>query len=215
MPRLREVPRAEVHEFGAVIYEMLFGDRDPVAEPGTATGTPGNWWTVFAQVPDAFDHACGGFQFYRSPDRELDPRLRELGQIRAGWACGSQFVFSQHCKAARDAGLTDEQVDAIPHWQVAECFSDLERAVLAYTDALALQHGRVPDGVFSVLTDQLSERAIIELTYITGTYVMHAITTRALRLEFDDVDDPVVEVPDPAGETAGFDVMAVTDVDDD
>jgi alkylhydroperoxidase family enzyme len=214
MPRLREVPRAEVHEFGAVMYDMLFGERDPVVEPGTATGTPGNWWTVFAQVPDAFDHACGGFQFYRSPDRELDPKLRELGQIRAGWACGSQFVFSQHCKAARDAGLTDEQVDAIPHWQVADCFSEVERAVLAYADALALQHGRVPDGVFSVLTAELSEPAIIELTYITGTYVMHAITTRALRLEYDDVDDRVVEVADPSGETAGFDVMAVTDIDD-
>lgn len=206
MPRLREVPRAEVHEFGAVMYEMLFGDRDPVAEPGTATGMPGNWWTVFAQVPDAFDHACGGFAFYRSPERELDPKLRELGQVRAGWSCGSQFVFSQHCKAARDAGLSDEQVDAIPHWQVADCFSELERAVLAYTDALALQHGRVPDGVFAVLADQLSEAAILELTYITGTYVMHAITTRALRLECDDVDDPVVELADPAGETAGFDI---------
>ena len=214
MPRLREVPRAEVHEFGALIYDMLFGDRDPVAEPGTATGTPGNWWTVFAQVPDAFDHACGGFQFYRSPERELEPKLRELGQIRVGWACGSQFVFSQHCKAARDAGLTDEQVDAIPHWQVADCFSELERAVLAYADGLALQQGRVPDGVFSVLTKNLSERAIIELTYITGTYVMHAITTKALRLEYDDVDDRVVEVPDPSGENAGFDVMSMTDVED-
>ncbi len=29
-----------------------FGDRDPVAEPGTATGTPGDWWPVFALVPD-------------------------------------------------------------------------------------------------------------------------------------------------------------------
>jgi alkylhydroperoxidase family enzyme len=211
MPRLREVPKAEVHEFGDVIYTMLFGDRDPVAEPGTATGSPGNWWTVFAQSPDAFDHACGSFAFYRNPNRELDPKLRELGQIRAGWACGSQFVFSQHCKAARDAGLTDEQVDAIPHWQVADCFSPLERAVLAYTDALAYDHGRVPDGVFQVLHDELSEVAILELTYITGLYVMWAITGRALRLEFDDVDEPCVEIADPSGQRAGFDVMAVVD----
>lgn len=215
MPRLREVPKDEVHDFGKVIYEMLFGDRDPVAEPGTATGSPGNWWTVFALSPEAFDHACGSFAFYRSPNRELDPKLRELGQIRAGWACGSQFVFSQHCKAARDAGLTDEQVDAIPAWPVADCFSPLERAVLAYTDALALQHGRVPDGVFDVLKAELSEVAILELTYITGLYVMWAITGRALRLEFDDVDDPCVEVPDPQGNKAGFDVMAMVDTDTD
>ena len=34
---------------------MLFGERDPVDEPGTATGSPGDWWTVTALVPDLFD----------------------------------------------------------------------------------------------------------------------------------------------------------------
>ena len=204
MPRLRQVPRSEASE-GIVtrMYDYIFGDRDPVAEPGLPNGTPGNWWTVVAQVPEMLQHCVGGFAFYRNPDRELDPKLRELGQIRAGWACASQFVFSQHCKAARDTGLTDEQVDAIPHWQVADCFSPLERAVLAYTDALALQHGRVPDGVFEVLKAELSEVAILELTYITGLYVMWAITGRALRLEFDAVDAPCVEVPDPPGPPGG------------
>ena len=100
------------------MYQRLFGDRDPVAEPGTATGTPGNWWTVFALVPDAFDHTTAGFQFYRSPNRKLTPRLRELGQTRAGWNIGSQFVFSQHCKACRDVGFTEEQVQALPSWPV-------------------------------------------------------------------------------------------------
>ena len=74
------------------------------ASPTSATGTPGNWWTVFALVPDAFDHAVAGFQFYRG-QRKLDPKLRELGQTRAGWARASQFVFSQHCKASRSVGL--------------------------------------------------------------------------------------------------------------
>ena len=46
-----------------------------------------------------------GFQLYRSPARKLDPKLRELGQLRAGWARGSRFMFSQHCKAARAVGL--------------------------------------------------------------------------------------------------------------
>ncbi len=97
MPRLRQVAKADADPFAQQLYKMLFGERDPVKEPGTATGTPGNWWTVFALVPDAFKHTTEGFQFYRSPNRKLDPKLRELGQIRAGFARGSQFVFSQHC----------------------------------------------------------------------------------------------------------------------
>ncbi len=213
MPRLRQVPAADVHPFGRAVYRSLFGDRDPVAEPGTASGTPGNWWTVFALVPDAFDHTTAGFQFYRSPDRVLSARHRELGQIRAGYAVGSQFVFSQHCKAMRDAGYTDEQVAAIPNWSIADCWDPTERALLAYTDCLVLEHGRVPQGLFDQLQDLLSDEEILEFTYITCTYAMHATMTRALRLEYDDVDERVVEVADPSGRFAGLDVMAAADTE--
>jgi alkylhydroperoxidase family enzyme len=210
MPRLREVPRGEVSDpYILKLYETLFGARDPVAEPGTATGTPGNWWTVFAQVPDAFRHTTEGFGFYRSPRRLLDPVLRELGQLRAGWLVGSRFVYSQHMKAARFAGLSDEQAEAVRHWQVAECFTPMQRAVLAYTDALVLQHGRMDEALFAALRAHLSEPEIIELTYVTCTYMMHGVMSRALRLEYDDVDDPVTEVPAPEGATA--DVMGMVD----
>lgn len=210
MPRLREIPRSEVtDDYVLKLYQTLFGERDPVAEPGTATGTPGNWWTVFAQVPDAFKHTTEGFGFYRSPNRKLDPKLRELGQIRAGYAVGSQFVYSQHSKAMRFEGFSEEQVKAIPNWSVADCFSPVERAVLAYTDGLVLEKGRVSDGVFAALKERLSEVEILELTYIICTYMMHAVMSRALKLEFDDVDERVVEVPAPKGATA--DVMGMVD----
>jgi len=209
MPRLHQVPKAEAHPNARTLYELIFGDRDPVEKPGTATGTPGNWWTVFANVPDCFDHTVQGFAFYRSRKRKISPRLRELGQIRAGYARGSRFVFSQHCKAARAVGFTEEQVRAIPHWSVAHCFSPIERAVLAYTDCLVLQGGRVPDGVFEALRSELSDVEILELTYIACTYDMHATMSRALRLEYDDVDDPVSEVPAP--ESASMDVMSMVD----
>lgn len=214
MPRLRQVPRDEAHDTARTVYQMLFGDRDPVAEPGTETGSPGDWWTVFAGVPDCFDHAVAGFQFYRSPERKLDPKLRELGQIRAGFARGSRFVFSQHCKAARSVGLSEEQVQAIPAWAVADCFSPLERAVLAYTDCLVLDGGRVPDALFAALKAGLSDEEILELTYVTCLYEMHATMCRALRLEFDDVDERVTEVPAPDGD-GRLDVMGMVDADED
>ncbi|MBO6583272.1 carboxymuconolactone decarboxylase family protein [Hyphomonas sp.] len=209
MPRLKQAGREAGNPFANQIFDLLFEDRDPIAEPGTATGTPGNWWTVFNIVPDAFKHTTEGFQFYRSKNRKLDPKLRELGQIRAGFAVGSQFVFSQHCKASRDVGLTEDQITAIPHWQVADCFSPLERAVLAYTDGLVLQRGRVPDGVFEALKAELSDEEILEFTYITCTYMMHAIMSRALKLEYDDVDERVVEIAAPDG--SDTDVMSMVD----
>ncbi len=204
MPRLRQVPRDESNApIVTVMYDLLFGPgRDPVTEPGTATGTPGDWWPVFALVPDILQHCVDGFGLYQSPKRFLGPQLRELGQTRAGWARGSQFVFSQHCKSCRAIGISEEKIAAIPAWQVAECFDATERAVLAYTDALVYDGGRVADDVFAALQAVLSDEEILELTYITALYEMHATMSRALRTEYDDRPEPIVEVIGPEGVSA-------------
>ncbi len=208
MPRTRQVPKDEAHPFAQRLYQLLFDDRDPVAEPGTATGTPGDWWTVTAAVPDMFDHISAGFSFYRDPARLLDPQLRELAQTRTGYARQSQFVYSQHMKAARSVGLSEEKVQAVHNWSVATCFSQTERLVLAYTDCLVLEDGRVPDELFNELQTVMSDEEILELTYVTCTYAMHATMSRALRMEYDDVDDRIVEIRSPDG---AMDAMGVVD----
>jgi alkylhydroperoxidase family enzyme len=211
MPRIKQTGRDEAHALAKLVYgdPGLFGDRDPIESPGTATGTPGNWWTVFASVPDAFDHTVTGFQFYRSPKRLLDAKHRELGQTRAGFCVGSKFVFSQHCKSMRDVGFSEEQISAIPHWSVAGCWTAAERCVLAYTDCLTLQNGRTPEALFTELKSHLSDEQILELTYITCTYAMHATMSRALRLEYDDIDERVVEVPVPGDGKTSFQMSMV------
>jgi len=200
MPRLREVPLAEADEKVALpLYRQLFGSRDPVTDPGTATGTRGDWWSVFANSPDTLRHAAQGFAYYRSPERKLDPVLRELGQTWAGWATGSQFVFSQHCKSLRGLGVSEAKIAALPVWQTSDVFDAKERLVLAYADRLVCHGGRVPDALFKAVKAAFSDEEILELTYITCLYHMHAIMSRALRTEFDDRDEPVVEVAAPEG----------------
>lgn len=202
-PRLRQVPKSDATApLVASMYEWLFEGRDPVTQPGRWDGTRGDWWTVFALVPDVFDHAVKGFGLYQSPARILPAELRELGQIRAGWAAGSQFVFSQHAKSMREHDMPEEKITHIPAWTVADCYTPAERAVLAYTDCLVYDHGRVPDDLFAELQRHLSDEAILELTYITTLYFQHAVMSRALRTEWDDRDDPIVEVPGPDGASA-------------
>jgi alkylhydroperoxidase family enzyme len=197
MTRTRQIPRQEVPDRVLPIYQRLFGDRDPVAEPGTATGTPGNWWTVFAQAPDLLDHMVAGFALFSSPDRELPADLRELALTRAGFAAGSQFVFSQHCKAARRAGVSEAQLAAVPAWSIADGWTPVQRAVLTYTDEIVLGDGRVQDATFAALRSELSEVAVLELTYAVSTYLLHGTMCRALRLEYDDVDERIVEIAAP------------------
>jgi alkylhydroperoxidase family enzyme len=214
VPRLTEIPKSDVTSpFVLSMYKRLFGDRDPVAEPGTATGTPGDWWTVFANSPDVLEHACKGFALYASPDRKIGPKLRELGQTRAGWLVGSQFVFSQHCKSCRALGFSEAKILALKAWQVSDQFSARERALLAYTDALVLGFGRVDDQVFDAMrAEGLDDESIMEFTYITMMYTMHAVISRALHLEYDERDDPIEEiaapedyVPENLGRQIGYD----------
>ncbi len=209
MPRLRQVSRDDVPENARKYYDALFGDRDPVKEPGTATGTPGNWWSVFALVPYIFDHATSHFgmfgMFASKSISKLDGAVRELGIMRAGYAVGSQFVFSQHCKAARRNGVPEEKIKAIPYWQVSDVYDARDRAILAWADALSYDNGRVSDEIFDALHSHLSDEDILELTYHIGGYNLHAVCCRALRLEYDDVPERIVEVPVPGeGEPADW-----------
>jgi alkylhydroperoxidase family enzyme len=218
MPRLKQVSKKNASDNVKKYYNLLFGDRDPVAEPGTATGTPGNWWSVFALVPYIFDHATSHFgmfgMFASESVSKMDGAIRELAITRAGYTAASQFVYSQHCKAARRNGLSDEKIEAIPFWQVSDVFDAKEKAVLAWADALIYDKGRASDELFDALHSHLSDEDILELTYHVMGYNMHAVCCRALRLEFDDVPERIKEVPVPGeGEPADWAGSAWQDKD--
>jgi alkylhydroperoxidase family enzyme len=194
MPRLRQVSRDEATPAVRELYDQWFGPgRDPVAEPGTATGTPGNWWTVHALVPEILD----AMRSYSYAQADLDPQLRELALVRTGYVRESRFVYSQHCKAARRMGLTDDKIAEIPFWQISTAYLPVERAVLAYTDGVLLQNGRVHERVFEALREHMDDPNILILNYLVSMYAMHATTCRSLRLEYDDVPDRITEIPAP------------------
>jgi len=201
MPRLRQVARAETDDpIVHGMYDLLFGKGvDPVAEQkmGTATGSEGDWWTTYALIPDIMEHAVAGFVLYRSPDRKLDGVLRELAQSRIGWAVGSKFVYSQHVQALRGLHADEAKIDGLTAWQTCDAYTRVERAVLAYADAMAYDNGRVSDDLFAVLREELSDEEIFELTYVSAMYLQHAVITRALRLEWDNRPEPVEEVKPP------------------
>jgi hypothetical protein len=69
--------------------------------------------------------------------------------------------------------------------------------LLAYTDCLVLQGGRVSDVLFETLRKELGDECVIVLGYVVNSYIAHATTSRVLRLEYDDVPERIVEVPAP------------------
>lgn len=199
MPRLRLVSRSETDDpLVQFMYDRKFGARDPAREPGTtASGAPGNYEAVFAHAPDILEHAVQGFYVKQTKKRKLPLRFMELAITRVGWTCGCRWMFSEHSKILRAIGVPEPSIGALRNWSIHPDYTPAERAVLAFADCLALEHGRTSDDLFAELQTHFDEEQLVELTYIASMFVMNAHMIRALRLEHDDYDDPVREMPSP------------------
>jgi 4-carboxymuconolactone decarboxylase len=79
-------------------------------------------------------------------------------------------------------GLTQAECDALADWHASAFFDERERAVLAFTDA-STRDVDVPDAVFEALRSHFSERQIVELTVLVGTYNMHTRMCQALKID--------------------------------
>lgn len=199
MPRLRLVSRDETTDpLVLFMYDRKFPGRDPAKDPGvTASGAPGNYEAVFAHSPDILEHSVRGFFIKQTKARKLPLVFMELAITRVGWNCGCRWMYSEHSKILRGLGLSEEALASIPSWATFDGFSPQQRAVLAYADCLSLDHGRTPDVLFAELQKHFDEEQLIELTYITSMFMMNAGMIRALRLEHDDYDERVQEMPSP------------------
>jgi 4-carboxymuconolactone decarboxylase len=114
---------------------------------------------------------------------DLDGRIRELVIIRIGLLNRVDYVIRAHVPAfAVREGLTIEQCAALKDWQASSLFDDRQRAALAYADAMT-RDVQVPDTVFAALKDCFSEKQIVELTVLIGTYNMHTRVLQALEID--------------------------------
>jgi len=103
----------------------------------------------------------------------LDPALRELVILRIAVLNQADYEWAAHEPVARRNGVTDGQLLVLHHAaaQQAAVFSPLERAVLAYADAMTTDVVISPE-VFDAVAVQLDPRQLVELTAVIGTYNM-------------------------------------------
>lgn len=114
---------------------------------------------------------------------EIDGQCRELAVIRVAVLNDVEYVQQAHGPAyALKEGLTREQVSAIANWQPSQLFSDAQRALLDYTDAMTRDID-VREEVFDELRKHFSERQIVELTMLIGAYNMLTRFLKALRVD--------------------------------
>jgi alkylhydroperoxidase family enzyme len=114
---------------------------------------------------------------------KLDPALRELAILRAGYLCRSPYEFSQHIAFGRRAKLTDAQIRGIAN-PTTQLFDPKQMAVIAYAGEMT-SNARVSDATFDALASHFNDEEIVELTLVTGFYNLVSRTLNALQVDID------------------------------
>jgi alkylhydroperoxidase family enzyme len=109
-------------------------------------------------------------------------KLREMAILRTGQILDSKYELAQHIPLARACGITDAQVAALPNWRASDLFDDKQKALLAYTEAVAAHGGEVDDATYDAFARQFSPQEIVEITITVITYYGTGQLTKALRV---------------------------------
>jgi AhpD family alkylhydroperoxidase len=96
----------------------------------------------------------------------LEKPLLELVKIRASQINGCANCLNMHSYEARQAGETEQRLHLIAAWHEAPCYSERERAALAWTEQLTLVAHKGPPAadVRAALDAQFSLEEQVKLT---------------------------------------------------
>jgi AhpD family alkylhydroperoxidase len=118
---------------------------------------------------DPFKAAPGPMKLWMDATANIAPSLEksllELVKIRASQINGCANCLNMHTADARKEGESEQRIYLLSAWHEAPCFTQRERAALAWTDALSLvSTARAPQALYEELAFEFSEEEQVELT---------------------------------------------------
>src|SRR5215831_14099530 len=95
----------------------------------------------------------------------LDPSLAELVKIHASQINGCANCLNIHTAEASRRGETEQRIYLLPAWREAPCYTDRERAALAWAEALTrLSEGHGQETAYAALKAHFTEEEQVKLT---------------------------------------------------
>ena len=148
-----------------------------------------NIFRMMAHSPSYLEQYCrlGGAIRHRG---ELDPVTRELAITRTGILCQAPYEIVAHKRIGKNVGVTDEQNAALEDWQTATCFTELQRAALAFTDEI-IRLRRPSDATFKAIAARLTPAALVELQLAVGFYIMTSKFLETFDIDMQPVEQVV------------------------
>lgn len=96
------------------------------------------------------------------------------------------YAWRQNVIVGHSVGVTDEQIAALERGEItATCFDEAEQAVLGFTNEV-MDLVEATDQSFNAVKKHFSDRAIIEMLYVIGTYMMVARVLRTGHIPLDE-----------------------------
>ncbi len=96
----------------------------------------------------------------------LDAGILELIKTRVSQINRCAWCLDMHTKAARARGETEQRLYLLPAWREAECFTEKERAALAWAEAVTLiSENGVSDEVYANARKHFDEKELVALNY--------------------------------------------------
>jgi len=121
--------------------------------------------------------AYGALEDATSKLHSVPERVKTLAELKAATLTNCEYCIDIGSQIARRAGLSDEELLALPRYRESELFNDLEKLALDYAVAMCRTPVDVPDELFGRLRDHFDETQIVELT--------HAIAIENMRGRFN------------------------------
>lgn len=173
MARVRYLQRSDTDADPALFDRLERERKVPTA----------NIFRALANAPGALD----GFISYANTLRgsQLSPKLRELAILTVGHCTGSAYEIAHHQSHGLKAGVSAEQLKAVPDFEGSALFDDEERAVMALARESTLKVD-VSEPTWRKSAAFLSERELVELVLTIGWYNSGVRIMGALAIELED-----------------------------
>ena len=127
--------------------------------------------------------------------RALDRGLKDLAVMAAAASIGCAWCMDfGYWEATMNHKVPAEKIRAVPNWRDSDVFTELERLVLEYAEAMTETPPSVTDEMVARLTTHLSEAELVELTAIVAVENLRSRINSALGLTAQGFKDRC-EVP--------------------
>jgi 4-carboxymuconolactone decarboxylase len=191
------VPITMTERLSQIRYEDLAADVRPLADDilKVSSAALGGPYNALLRSPDMARRAFDFLDYLRFRT-SVNKRLNEFAILIQARISNAQYEWWAHERIARKAGLSDTVMRDLQQCQRPTSMQADERLVYDYCVQLSLNH-RVPDALWQEAVAAMGEQAVVDLTVLSGTYVMVSMLLNATQVGIPDGGEAPLQVMDP------------------